>query len=54
MLLRRPYTTAELRVIRALYPHHTAAYVAQQLGRTRGSVYAFLTRHPELRKQGKP
>lgn len=51
---RRTYTTGEVRLIRQLYPHHTAAYVAARLGRTTGSLYSFLTRHPELRKQGRP
>lgn len=33
--------------------HHSAPALAAQLGRTPGSLYRFISRHPELRKQGK-
>ena len=51
---RRPWTMREYRLIRAHYRDCSAAELAQRLGRTRQSVYAFLTRHPELRKFGRP
>ena len=51
---RRPWKMGEYRLIRDHYRDCTAAELAQRLGRTRQSVYAFLTRHPELRKHGKP
>lgn len=51
---RRAWTMREYRLIRDYYRDCTAAGLAQQLGRTRQSVYAFLTRHPELRKHGRP
>lgn len=51
---RRPFTRAEYRYLARHYAHEPAAACARALGRTVGSVYHFLARHPELRKQGRP
>lgn len=48
---RRTYTTAEIRHIRIHYRDHTAAQLAQRLGRTVGSLYHFIQARPELHKQ---
>ncbi len=51
---RRPYTTADYRHLAQHYRHAPAPVLARQLGRTVGSLYAFISQHPELRKQGRP
>lgn len=48
---RRPYTTADLRTIRAHYRDCTAAELAQRLCRTVGSVKRFIQARPELHKR---
>jgi hypothetical protein len=50
---RRDYTTKDYKYIAQFYRHETAATLAAQLGRSVGSVYEFISRYPELRKQGK-
>ena len=50
---RRDYMTHDHKYIQAHYPHQSAAETAAALGRTRGSVYEYIARHPELRKRGR-
>jgi plasmid stabilization system protein ParE len=50
---RRDYTTTDYKHIAQHYPHEKAATVAAQMGRTIGSFYEFIARHPELRKHGR-
>lgn len=52
-LTRKPYRRADYLYLVANYRHHSAPALAAQLGRTPGSLYRFISRHPELRKQGK-
>lgn len=42
---RRPWTDAELAVLRRNYPHFPTAQIASQLGRTVSQVYQAATRH---------
>lgn len=48
---RRPYTLADLRLIRTHYRDCTAAELAQRLGRTVGSLRGFIQARPELHKR---
>jgi hypothetical protein len=50
---RRPYRRSDYFYLLDNYRHATAAQLAQALGRTTGSLYAFISQYPELRKQGK-
>ncbi len=52
-LTRKAYCRSDYAYIRAHYQDMTAAALAQQLGRTTGSLYEYISRHPELRKYGK-
>jgi hypothetical protein len=52
-LTRKPYRRADYLYLLANYRHHAAPALAAALGRTPGSLYRFISRHPELRKQGK-
>lgn len=45
---RRPYTRADYRYLARHYARPSATACAQALGRTVGSGYHFLARHPEL------
>jgi hypothetical protein len=47
---RQPYTTTDIRYVHAHYKDCTAAELAQQLGRTLGSLKNFIQRQPDLRK----
>lgn len=51
---RRPFTRADYRYLATHYRHTPAPVLAAHLGRTVGSVYAFIAKHPELRKQSRP
>ena len=48
--IRRPYTTADFRHIRAHHKDKTAAELARELGRTTGSLKRFIQARPELHK----
>ena len=48
---RRAYTRADLRHVAAHYSDATGPLVAQQLGRTLGSLKGLIRRHPELKKR---
>ena len=50
---RRDYTTHDYKHIAQHYRNETAATLAAQLGRSVGSLYEFISRYPELRKQGR-
>jgi hypothetical protein len=50
---RKPYRRTEYLFLFSNYCHHSAPALAAALGRTPGSLYRFIGRHPELRKQGK-
>ena len=50
---RRPYTTHDYKHVAQHYSDHTAAECAAALNRTRGSLYTFISRYPELRKHAK-
>ena len=52
-LARKPYRRADYLFLVANYLHHSAPALAVALGRTPGSLYRFISRHPELRKQGR-
>jgi hypothetical protein len=51
MSQRRPYTTGDIRFIRAHYKDCTAAELAQRLGRTVGSLKGFIQARPDLHKR---
>jgi hypothetical protein len=51
---RRDYTTKDYKHIAQHYPHSTARKIAAELGRTRGSLYDYIGRYPELRKRDRP
>ncbi|QKG56983.1 hypothetical protein GKZ68_10310 [Hymenobacter sp. BRD128] len=53
MLTRKPYRRSDYAFLAENYQHAPAPALAQALGRTPGSLYRFISRHPELRKQGK-
>jgi hypothetical protein len=48
---RRPYTRAEYRYLAQHYAEATGPELAQQLGRTLGSLKGFIRANPELRKR---
>jgi hypothetical protein len=52
-LTRKPYRRTDYLYLLSNYRHHSAPALATALGRTPGSLYRFISRHPELRKQGK-
>jgi hypothetical protein len=52
-LTRKNYRRSEYLYIAANYRHHSAPALASALGRTPSSLYRFIARHPELRKQGR-
>jgi hypothetical protein len=52
-LKRKPYRRSDYLYLLDNYRHHSASQLAKQLGRTTGSLYRFISQHPELRKQGK-
>ena len=52
-LTRKPYMRSDYLHLRLYYADRTARQLAAELGRTPGSLYAFIAGHPELRKQGK-
>lgn len=51
-LARKPYRRADYLFLVANYRHRSAPALAAALGRTPGSLYRFISRHPELHKQG--
>lgn len=52
-LTRKPYRRADYLYLLHHYRDQSASDLAATLGRTPGSLYRFISRHPELRKQGK-
>ncbi len=50
---RRPYRRSDYLYLLENYRDSPASVLAAHLGRTTGSLYAFISQHPELRKQGK-
>lgn len=50
---RRPYHTSDLRFVQQHYPHQPAAKIAQQLGRSVGSIRNLIFRF-QLQKQNCP
>jgi hypothetical protein len=52
-LARKPYHRADYLFLVANYRHHSAPALAAALGRKQGRLYRFISRHPELRKQGR-
>ena len=52
-LTRKPYRRSDYLYLLAHYRHHPAPALAAALGRTTGSLYEYISRHPELRKQGR-
>lgn len=52
-LTRKPYRRADYLYLLHHYREQPAPVLARALGRTPGSLYRFISRHPELRKQGK-
>jgi hypothetical protein len=51
ILTRKTYRRSDSLYIAANYRHHAALTLAAALGRTSCSLYRFIARHPELRKQ---
>ena len=52
-MTRKPYRRTDYLFLLTNYRHYSAPALAAALGRTPGSLYRFISRHPELRKQGK-
>lgn len=52
-MTRKPYRRSDYLYLLAHYRHLPAPALAAHLGRTTGSLYEYISRHPELRKQGK-
>jgi hypothetical protein len=52
-LKRKPYRRSDYFYLLDNYRNHSAPQLAKLMGRTTGSLYAFISQYPELRKQGK-
>jgi hypothetical protein len=52
-LTRKPYRRSDYLYLLKNYRDLPAPVLASALGRTTGSLYEYISRHPELRKQGK-